>query len=329
MDALRPGVPDALTRLATRAGCSVVTTYRAKGLIDEDDPHALGAAGLSPLADEALLAFARRADLVLLVGYDPVEMRSNWTRPFGPDQEVHALGPNRRDRISGRHHASPDLAADLGRLADLVSRPADPGAEAERVALREELARRFAPRRAWEPAALLAEAAAITRRRGAVTTVDTGAHRILLAQQWRLPAPDLLLQSTGFCTMACALPLAIGARLAAPERPVLAVVGDGGLEMGLGELATLRDLGGPLVVVVLDDSSYALIDMKQRSRGLPAAGVHLGATDFAAVARAFGGRARRIEERETFREALEEGFDAPVFTLLHAPFPRGAYDGRI
>ena len=71
----------------------------------------------------------------------------------------------------------------------------------------------------------------------AVVTVDSGAHRILLSQQWTCARPRTLLQSTAFCTMNCALPLGIGAKLAAGDRPVVAVVGDGGLEMGLGELA--------------------------------------------------------------------------------------------
>jgi acetolactate synthase I/II/III large subunit len=63
--------------------------------------------------------------------------------------------------------------------------------------------------------------------------------------------------------MGAAVPLAIGARLSAPDRPVIAVLGDGGLEMTLGELGTLRDRRLPVVVVVLQDASLALIELKQ------------------------------------------------------------------
>ena len=76
---------------------------------------------------------------------------------------------------------------------------------------------------------------------------------------WRCPAPRTLLQSSGLCTMGCALPLAIGYKLAKPGRPVIAFMGDAGLEMILGELATLRDLNLNVLVVVFVDQSLALI----------------------------------------------------------------------
>lgn len=110
------------------------------------------------------------------------------------------------------------------------------------------LAERFATH-AWGPHAIVD---ALNEAAGddALVTVDSGAHRILLSQKWRARRPLSLLQSAGFCTMAAALPLAIGAKLAEPDRRVIAVVGDGGIEMGIGELATLRDLALPLTIVV-------------------------------------------------------------------------------
>ena len=67
--------------------------------------------------------------------------------------------------------------------------------------------------------------------------------------------PRSALQSSAFCTMGCALPLATGAKLADPGRVVVAFMGDGGLEMVLGELITLRDLGLPVIVMVFVDAS--------------------------------------------------------------------------
>ena len=128
--------------------------------------------------------------------------------------------------------------------------------------------------------------------------------------------------------MGPALPLAIGAKLAAPERPVVAVTGDAGLEMVLGELATLRDLGLPLVVLVFVDASLALIELKQRGRNEPNSGVDFGATDFPAVARAFGGRGVAVSDRAGLRSALVEAFEADTFTLVAAEIGPRAYDGR-
>ncbi len=90
--------------------------------------------------------------------------------------------------------------------------------------------------------------------------------------------------------MGCALPLAIGAKLAAPERPVVAFTCDAVIELVLCELATLSELELPLVIVVFVDASLALIELKQRQVGLANLGVDFGRTDFAAVAQALGGR---------------------------------------
>ena len=97
---------------------------------------------------------------------------------------------------------------------------------------------------------------------------------------WECYEPRGLLQSSALCTMGCAVPLAMGFRLTAPERSVAAFVGDAGLEMILGKLTTLRDLKLPLVIVVFVDKLLALIELKQRKSGLPNLGVDFGATTF-------------------------------------------------
>ena len=119
----------------------------------------------------------------------------------------------------------------------------------------------------WGPHAVVE----ICRRvfpRDAIATVDTGSHRILLSQVWECYEPYGLLQSTGLATMGYGLPAAIGAKLARPERAVVCFTGDGGLEMTIGELATLRDLRVPLAIVCFADRSLALIELKQRRMGL-------------------------------------------------------------
>ncbi len=98
--------------------------------------------------------------------------------------------------------------------------------------------------------------------------------------------------------------------------------------MVLGELATLRDLALPVVVVVFVDASLALIELKQRGAGLANAGVDFGKTDFAAVARALGGRGVDVQSRADLRQAVEQGLAADTFTVIAAHIDRGSYDGR-
>src|SRR3546814_18642217 len=99
-----------------------------------------------------------------------------------------------------------------------------------------------------------------------VATCDTGAHRILFAQMWEATEPRTVLQSTGLCTMGCALPLAIGAQLAEPARPVAAFTGDGGLLMVAGELSTAADPGPRIIVVVFLDPTPGLPALQKRPR---------------------------------------------------------------
>jgi len=70
-----------LARFARRAGAALITTYKAKGVVPEDDPLVIGGAGLSPVADRALFKTLHAADLILCLGYDPVEMRDSWIQP--------------------------------------------------------------------------------------------------------------------------------------------------------------------------------------------------------------------------------------------------------
>jgi acetolactate synthase I/II/III large subunit len=159
--------------------------------------------------------------------------------------------------------------------------------------------------------------------------VDSGAHRILLSQIWESYGPRELLQSNGLCTMGCALPLAIGAKLSEPSRPVVAFTGDAGLDMVMGELTTARDLHLPVIVIVFADTSLALIEMKQRAVGYANAAVDFPGTDYEKLARALGGDGYVCRSRDQLKSALAQALTAERFSLLSCEFPRAAYDGRI
>lgn len=317
-----------LARLAAR-GVPVLTTYKAKGALDERLPNALGAAGLSPLADGVLKPLAASADLVLLVGYDPIEMRPGWLDPFADPDTVVELTRQRVDH--GMHLAGTTILGDPLEVLSAVEKGLSehrfwPGGEP--AAARAELARVFAPPAPWGPHAVVDGLAAVLPD-DAVVTVDSGAHRILFSQRYPARRPLSVLQSAGWCTMGSAIPLAIGAKLAAPRQPVVALLGDGGLEMTLGELGTLRDAGLPVVVVVLQDASLALIELKQAKAGLARAGVGLGATRFEAVAEAFGGTGVRVRDAAAFEAAVRAGLSRDAFTVIVCEIEASDYVDRI
>ncbi len=328
-DAARGGASAALTEIADRHGVPVITTYKAKGVLDEDHEASLGAAGLSPAADRILLDVVRQADLVLLAGYDPIEMRAGWLDPFPDPSRVVELGPLPADH--GMHVAGRRLDGPVANLLRAVFAGVPEGKRwrnGEPQGARRALREVFAASASWGPHAVFATLQQVLPHDAAVT-IDSGAHRILLSQMLRAHQPLAVLQSTGWCTMGSAIPLAIGVKLAQPSRPVVAVLGDGGLEMTLGELGTLRDQGLPVVVLVLQDESLALIDLKQQQAGLARAGVALGATRFDEIARAFGGRGVAVEDATALSAALREALAADRFTVVACRIGASAYVGRI
>ena len=162
-----------------------------------------------------------------------------------------------------------------------------------------------------------------------LATADSGAHRSLLSQMWECYAPRGLMQSSALCTMGCAVPLAMGAQVAEPDRTVVSFSGDAGFLMVAGELSTAAELGLRTIFVVFVDSSLALIELKQRQRQLKNAGVDFAKHDFAAMGRAFGGAGHTVTNRAELAAALDAAQSSDTFTVIAAVIERGAYDGRI
>jgi acetolactate synthase-1/2/3 large subunit len=193
------------------------------------------------------------------------------------------------------------------------------------AAVRAEIAASLRPRTAgWGPHAIVATCRRVFPRE-TLATVDTGAHRILLSHVWTCYEPYGLLQSTGLATMGYGLPGAIALKLARPERPVVCFTGDGSLEMVIGELATLRDLQRPVIIVCFADRSLALIELKQRRLGLRNLGVDAPATDFAAIGRAYGGHGVKVESEFELEQACKEALGRSTFTLIEAVVDKSEY----
>ncbi len=329
MEILHQDASAAVAGFLKRHAIPAVATYKAKGVLDEHDPLSLGGAGLSPLADQTLLPLLGEADLLLLIGYDPIEMRHGWKHPWDPASQ-RVIEFTTDPLLHGMHQASDLLAGDIAAgLAALEAGggPRETWPERNPARARAELAGAFPRDEAWGPAAIVDTVEALLPA-DAIATVDSGAHRILLSQLWRCRQPRGLLQSSGLCTMGCALPLAMGAKLAAPERTVVAFTGDAGLEMTLGELTTLRDLKQALPVVVFVDSSLALIELKQRRGNQPNLGVDFGATDFPGLATALGGAGCWADDRDSLEAAVRRALASETFTLIAARIPPRSYDGR-
>ena len=120
--------------------------------------------------------------------------------------------------------------------------------------------------------------------------------------------------STGYGTLGYALPAAVGAKLAAPDRAVVALIGDGGLQFTLPELASAVEAKAPIVVLVWNNQGYGEIKAYMAERGIPEIGVDIYTPDLVAIARGYGCAAERAADPTHLRELLlaTKGRDVPT-----------------
>ncbi len=330
LDALADEAAPSVLAFAEAFGVPVITTYKAKGIIPEHHPVCLGGAGLSPKNDAILVPFVQSADLVICAGYDPIEMRPGWRNIWDTSQQ-RVIDISAVPNLHYMHQAGINIVADTGAALQALGDGIEPGETWEDGAVgrvKAQLAEAFPMDDTWGAAGVIAECREVLPVE-AVATVDSGAHRILLSQMWECDAPRTLIQSSGLCTMGCAVPLAMGVKIANPQVPVVSFSGDAGMLMVLGELATAAEMKLPVIFVVFVDASLALIEKKQRERQMKNTGVDFGSHDFAAIGQAMGGRGATVENRADLRAALTEALAADTFTVIAAKIDRRSYDGRI
>ncbi|MGH3803635.1 MAG: thiamine pyrophosphate-dependent enzyme, partial [Pseudonocardiaceae bacterium] len=138
-----------------------------------------------------------------------------------------------------------------------------------------------------------------------------------LRSNLRLHRPGSFLYPTGYGTLGYGLPAAIGAKIGAPDRQVIAVLGDGGIMFTLPEIAAAAAAGLALPILVVDNSGYGQIRRNMLLRNYEPLGVDIQAPDFAAVARSLGCHGVTIESPGHLTQSLKSALEADRPTVLH------------
>jgi acetolactate synthase-1/2/3 large subunit len=288
----------ALRPFVERLGAPTLVSYMAKGCLP--DGHPLYAGIFTGGAVER--PCVGEADLIVLVGLDPIELIR---QPWAYQAPVLDLC----EAAHEPHYVVPEVR---------LTGPLDESLEAMTAGARQsswtaiEIAgHRQHYLRGMEIAAggglnavEVVKAAARAFGAKARLAVDAGAHMFSACAFWNSAQPLDLLISNGLASMGFAVPAAIAAALYDPERGALAITGDGGLMMCLGELKTAAETGARICVVVCNDGRLSLIDIKRAGRQLPDLGLTWQPPDFAAVARGFGLAAWRVEQSADLASAF-------------------------
>jgi acetolactate synthase-1/2/3 large subunit len=310
---LRSGAEAELAEVARSLGAPVATTYMGKGAFPEDDPLAAGSACDEP----AFRALLEEADVVLAVGTElGAETTGQYELTFG-GQLIHVDAAP--ERIGASYPALAlvgDARAVLGGLVARVDARAGDGA-ARAASVRDRIAERLdAQDRALERGLLETIRSAVPR--DGITAWDMTILAYWAAAHFPALEPRRFLYPLGSGTLGYSWPAALGASLAAPDTPVLAVVGDGGFLYGLAELATARQYGLDVVVLIVDDGGYGILREYQRESYEETVAVDLVQPDFVALAQAFGVVAESIGPEE-LREAVAGALETEGPVVLHLP----------
>lgn len=319
----RPKFSRCILQFAETLNCPVMTTYKAKGVIPETHPLIAGIFTGGAVEDELV----SQADLIVLLGLDPVELIPQCWRYECPVIEV---GESRHPvhYVRADVHLSGDVESAICQLCDNAqqSRWTSDEIVHERRKIQKNLSisnnDRFTP----QDVVMLT----MLETGGALpVTIDAGAHMFSVTSFWQASNPRSVFISNGLSTMAFALPAAIAISLEKPDEPVIAFTGDAGLTMCLGELSTAIRCNCKIIVIVLNDACLSLIDIKQKKRALHRSGVTTLNLDFAPLMQTMGGAAWTTNSQTGFRRALSQALAACRPCLINVTIDPTPYSGQV
>ena len=312
------GAHDEVIALADALKAPIGHSLRGKHFIQYDNPFDVGMTGL--LGYGAAAEGMNDADVLILLGTDfPYDQFLPSTPPIQVDTHAEKLG--RRTDVGLAIHAQVKpfieallphlragrsdsfLKAKIKKHSEIMHAPV--GAYTRNV----EKMRPIHPEYA---AHLLNETAA----KDAIFTADTGMCNVWTARYIDPLGTRRLIGSLLHGSMANALPMALGAQVAYPDRQVVSVSGDGGLSMLLGELITAKMYDLPVKVVVFNNSTLGMVKLEMLVNGLPDFQTDVPDTNYAEIARAIGFHAERVEDASRLEGAYREAFAAPGPALV-------------
>ena len=312
------GAHDEVIALADALKAPIGHTLRGKHFIQYDNPFDVGMTGL--LGYGAAAEGMSDADVLILLGTDfPYEQFLPSTPTIQVDTHAEKLG--RRTDVGLAIHAQvkpfiealmPHLRQDrsdsflkrkLKKHAEIMHAPV--GAYTRNVEKMHPIHPEYA-------AHLLNE----TATKDAIVTADTGMCNVWTARYLDPLGTRRLIGSFLHGSMANALPMALGAQVAYPDRQVVSVSGDGGLSMLLGELITAKMYNLPVKVVVFNNSTLGMVKLEMLVNGIPDFQTDVPDTNYAEIARAIGFHAERVEDASRLADAYREAFAAPGPALV-------------
>jgi acetolactate synthase-1/2/3 large subunit len=324
MNRAGPMATSLLRRWLSANRLPVVSTMMAREQVDAPGVPFVGVVGRA--RRDIVAEYCRPADLVVGVGSDPVEFNyEDWVRPEVPIAHLDTMPIDLAPEWTVTAEWVGPLQVAIERLAamsDVRHGWRDDELAEHRCRLERALT---PPRTSFSPHHVVQVLNRVLPAHGRIT-VDVGAHTHLIAQLWQTHGPGSLLVSNGWSSMGFAIPAANAAALVEPGRPVVACLGDGGLLMMAGEIATAVRLRLPVTYLVFRDRVLSLIRVKQRRRGFRLHGVELHGDGFRLGETLFGAPVVAVSCAEDLEHAIRCALSAAGPSVIEAVIDPDEYD---
>jgi acetolactate synthase-1/2/3 large subunit len=293
--AVRAAASEPMVRLAEEAGIPVIVSGMAKGVFPEDHPYFAGV--LDMACNQVVWKLLRDSDLIVCVGFDPVELIKPWTVTT-PVLHIDAV-PN-TDQI---YFSECEVVGDIALALEWLISDWKGEARWSAAAVAGHMSTLWTSYYEGRVAGRLNPTDVIDTLTaclpiGTIATCDVGSHKLLVGQGWKTYTPRTMLMTNGLSSMGFGLPAAIAAAFIAGKRPVVAIIGDGGFAMTATELRLASSCGIGIIVVVINDGSLNRIELKQAALGYPSTATRLEHSDVVGIARALdcdGARADTVD----------------------------------
>jgi acetolactate synthase I/II/III large subunit len=318
---------ESVRAVVERLGVPTFVTPKAKGILPADHPLFFGVcAGVA--ADNVIVDLFSRADLLIGIGFDPVESDKLWHHTM----KLVSIGPV--SIAFGDYRPCFEAVGDLDHMLQILAAerfgPFDWDEEDE-VRFRNLLKRALLPAHDLSGGLSPSE---VTRRirtlapRDTLLVTDVGSIKSVSSQCWDTFSPLTFFLSNGLSAMGYGFSGAMAARLLFPTRPVICIIGDGGFGMKLTEIETCIRRKIHFTTIVYNDNSLSLIRVSQKTKGYPSFGVDYSVLNFAAVAEALGAWTQRVSSLGDLESAVRAGLkmDRPV--VIEVPVDPQEYQAQ-
>jgi len=310
-----------LRSFVERFGIPFITTQMGKGVVDERSPLFLGNAALS--AGDFVHRAIEAADLILNVGHDVVEKPPFFMREGGVEVIHVNFSSAAVDAVYfPQVEVVGDIANSIWQISERLQKQDHwdftrflEVREAGEAHVREGSED---PRYPVYPQRLVADVRAVMEDQG-IIALDNGVYKIWFARNYKAHSPNTVLLDNALATMGAGLPSAIAAKLVHPDRQVMAICGDGGFLMNSQELETAVRLGVHIVVLILEDDAYGMIQWKQAAMGFASYGLEFGNPDFVRYAESYGAHGHLVTETAGLRGVLERALRTPGVHVIQIP----------